>query len=647
MSDALLETKFHMPRTRVQLVRRPHLNARLNSALSGKLTLISAPPGYGKTTVVEQWVRELERPVSWLSLDSWDNDPHQFLKYLVAALKRIDSESVARVATALHSTPPPPLETLMPTLIQEVTKIGEPFILILDDYHNIQELRIHEIMTSLIERQPVEMHLVLLTREDPPLPIARLRVRGEMDEIRANDLRFSNAEALLFFNETLGLDLTPSETAMLEARTEGWIAGLLLAGHSLMRAPDRWIFLRDFAGDDQHVTDYLVDEVLASLPLDTQDFLLKTSMLRRMTAPLCQAVIFDGGVTKPTQPILEHLERTNLFIIALDQRRQWYRYHHLFGELLENLLQLKMPDEVSSLHQRASAWYQSNGYLTEAIRHAQLGGVQEQALDVIERHGFDTLSLGEVRKVLRWFEGFPDNLIRTRPFLCVLYAWTLWIESYTDPPATVVEWVQAADRAIPSDDVISEESQRQLRDKITGHTRTIRAVIDLFKGEDPNAVIALLEGALEQVDEGDAWLRSMIYHLIATCHVILGDAESAIAYDDDALIFATACNFDYLAIGIHYDQAVIAMRQGRLSDAVDKCQEGIRIAARPGRQIPPISGALNILLGRIHLERNDLEAAEQKLIKGLDSLNLTSENEMRVLGRADLARLYQAHGAWS
>ncbi|NIM94704.1 MAG: hypothetical protein GTO18_13470 [Anaerolineales bacterium] len=636
-----------MPQTRVQVVSRPHLNARLNSALSGKLTLVSAPAGYGKTTVVEQWARELEQPVSWLSLDSWDNDPYQFLEYLIAAFKRIDSASIPRVAAALQSTPPPQLETLMPTLIQEVTEIGDPFVLILDDYHNIHEIRIHEIMSTLIEHQPVGMHLVLLTREDPLLPIARMRVLGEIDEIRANDLRFSRAEALLFFNETLGLELTPSETAMLEARTEGWIAGLLLAGHSLRRAPDRWIFLRDFAGDDHHVMDYLVDEVLASLPQATQDFLLKTSILKRMSASLCQAVISEDDVTRRTQPILEHLEKTNLFTVALDQRRQWYRYHHLFSELLENLLHLKMPDEVAGLHQRASEWYETNGFLTEAIHHAQQGEDQEQALDVIERHGFETLSLGEVRKLIRWLEGIPDHLIRTRPFLCVLYAWTLWIESYTDPPAAVDKWVQEAERAITADDVISDDSQRQFRDQIAGHIQTIRAVIALFNGEDPHVVIDLLREAVEHVGEGDAWLRSMIFHFISACYVILSDADSAIAFNNDALNYANACNFDYLAIGIHYDQAMIAIRQGRLSEAEIKCKEGIRLAARPGRQIPPISGALNILLGRIHLERNDLEEAEKELTKGLDSLSLTTENEMQVWGYADLARLYQARGSWS
>jgi LuxR family maltose regulon positive regulatory protein len=615
--------------------------------LSGKLTLVSAPAGYGKTTSIEDWLRELDIPVSWLSLDSWDNDPIQFLKYLVAALKRIDSESFPRVAAALQSTPPPQLDALVPMLIQELSEIGEHFVLVLDDYHNIHELQVHEIISLLIERQPVEMHTVILTREDPPFPIARMRVRGEMHEIRALDLRFSNEEALDFFNETLELELTPSETAMLEARTEGWIAGLLLAGHSLQRATDRWNFLRDFAGDDQHVMDYLVDEVLMSLPKATQDFLLKTSVLKRLSAPLCQAVMSDYDVTTRTQPILEHLEKNNLFIIALDQRRQWYRYHHLFRELLENLFQLKMPDEVARVHQRASQWYEMNGNLTEAIYHAQLSIDQELVLDIIERNGFDTLSRGQARKMLKWFENLPHNLIRTRPLLCVIYAWTLWLEGYADPPPTIEEWVKQAEGTIAADEEIIDDTQNKLRTQISGHIRTIRAGMALFKSGDPRAVIVLLEEALEHVSEGDAWHRAMIYHLIAACNVILGDAESAITFDNDALEYAKACNFDYLAIGIYYDQAVIALRQGRLSVAQDKCQEGIRISAHPGRLIPPFSGALNILQGGILLERNDLEAAEQNLSQGLDSLSLSTDHEMRVWGRADLARLYQARGSWS
>lgn len=646
MIDTLIETKLYVSNSRSNIVHRTRLIERLNKGLSGKLTLLSAPAGYGKTTIIEDWIQNLERTFAWLSLDAGDNDPHQFLTYLVAALQQVNPELGLHVVTALHSTHPPDFEVLVARLIQEIASIREPFVLILDDYHTIQEVTIHEGIGALMKHQPTGMHLVILTREDPPLPLARMRVRGEMEEIRAKDLRFSRAEALSFFNEIMRLELNTSEAAMLEARTEGWIAGLLLAGLSLKHAKDRWEFLRDFAGDDRHVMDYLVDEVLANLPDEIEEFILKTSVLKRMSAPLCQAVVYGEGNVSRSQQILENLEKTNLFTIALDQRREWYRYHHLFSELLQNLLQLRMPTEVANIHQRASKWFAANGNLNQSIEHALACEDQTWVLDVIEAYGFPTLSLGEVRTVQGWFEQLPPDIIRSRPFLCVLFAWTLWFANYTDPPPAVVEWVNEAERALSvkkreAVDLVSNKDQR-----VSAHILTLRAAVELFRGEDPHQVIKLLKHAQNKMEENDSWLQSMLAHLTSICHIFLGDIKSAIIFDEDALHYAKACEFDYLTIGILYGQAMIALRQARLRDAEAKCLEALQFATRQGKLLSPATGLLHILRGKILLQQNDHEKAGQLLIQGIDLLSLTGDNEVRALAHAELAKLYQARLDW-
>ncbi len=625
---------------------RPLLSERLQSGLERKLTLVSAPAGYGKTTIVENWVQGLDRPFSWLSLDPWDNDPIQFLGYLVAALQRINGEFGQTIEKALNTVPHPELKAVVMKLLQEVTSIDKPFVLILDDYHAIQDVNIHELMTTLIKHQPPAMHLILLTREDPALPLTRLRVRGEVNEIRATDLRFSRLETADFLNDVMGLGLSPEEVTMLEVRTEGWIAGLLLAAHTLRGLSNRWLFIRDFAGDDRQILDYLTDEVLANLAEGTQEFLLKTSLLDRMCAELCHAVVYGEGRSENSQQILEQLEKANLFTVPLDHNRHWYRYHHLFAEMLQSHLRQRMPNEVSELHRRASQWYESQGQITSALRHARAADDQMRMLDLIEAHGLSALSRAETRMVRRWFESFSVDQIQTRPYLCVLYAWTHFLANYSDPSDEIDKWLTLAERKLPAVDGASENLELRNKQRVVGNIQTIRVGLALFRGEDPVKAIQLANQALEQLDEDDSWPRSMLFHLTAICHLILGDIETAIHYDEEAQRYATDHEFDYVAFGVHYDQALIALRQAKLGVADAKCQEGIRLATKPKTQLPLIIGGMYVLRGRILLERNDLEAAERVLIKGLDLLSLTDENEMRALAHADLARLYQACMDW-
>ena len=360
MASPILATKLYIPPPRPSIVPRPRLVERLNQGLAAgrKLTLISASAGFGKTTLVSEWIASCGRPVAWLSLDEGDSDPVRFISYLVAALQTIKAGIGEGLLAILQSPQPPSTESILTALLNEITTIPDNFILVLDDYHVIDSKPVDHALTFLLDHLPPQMHLVIATREDPALPLARLRARGQLTELRAADLRFTPAEAAEFLNRMMGLNLRDADIAALEARTEGWIAGLQLAALSMQGRSDTAGFIQAFTGSHRFVLDYLVGEVLERQPERVRNFLLQTAILDRLSGSLCDAVTAqDGG-----KEMLETLERDNLFVIPLDDQRQWYRYHHLFADVLQAHLMEAQPEQVSSLHQRASAWYEQNGY---------------------------------------------------------------------------------------------------------------------------------------------------------------------------------------------------------------------------------------------------------------------------------------------
>ena len=408
MSTPILATKLYIPPPRPQVVRRPRLIERLDEGLHRKLTLISAPAGFGKTMLVSEWLAapkgRQERPVAWLSLDERDNDPTRFLAYLVAALQTIAPTMGDGVLAVLHSPQPPPTESILIALLNEITIIPDKFVLVLDDYHVIDAMAIDHALTFLLEHLPPAMHLVITTRADPPLPLARYRARGQLTELRATDLRFTESEAADFLKQVMGLNLSAQEIAALESHTEGWIAGLQLAALSMQGHQDVPGFIRAFAGDHRYIVDYLVEEVLQRQPDPVRSFLLQTAILDRLRGPLCDAVTGQQGGNAR----LEALERGNFFVVPLDDKRHWYRYHHLFAEVLAAHLRAEQPDQLSTLHRRASDWYEHNGLPADAIRHALAGEDFARAADLVELAWPAMRRSRQEATFLGWLKGGSD-----------------------------------------------------------------------------------------------------------------------------------------------------------------------------------------------------------------------------------------------
>ncbi len=430
MSAPILATKLYIPPPRPNIVLRPRLIEQLNEGHpSGrKLTLISAPAGYGKTTLLSEWIPQSERCVTWVSLDDGDNDPMRFWAYLIAALQMLDAQ-IGRNALALMQTPVlPPIEAILTVLLNEIATFPDYFALVLNDYHVINAKSIDTALTFLLEHLPPQMHLVIATREDPNLPLARLRARDQLTELRAADLRFTPCEVADFLSQTMGLNLSAEDIAALETRTEGWIAGLQLAALSMRGREDIPGFVKAFAGDNQYIVDYLAEEVLQHQSERVRSFLLQTSILDWLSGPLCDAITDQ----KDSNALLEALERDNLFVSPQDDKRHWFRYHQLFADVLRVRLREEQPDQVPTLHRRASEWYAQNGSAAEAIRHALAGGDFERAAGLIELAAPAMRRSRQEATLLYWMKALPDDLFRARPVLSVEYVGALMSSGQLD-----------------------------------------------------------------------------------------------------------------------------------------------------------------------------------------------------------------------
>jgi LuxR family maltose regulon positive regulatory protein len=625
MSTPLLATKLHMPLIRPELVPRPRLIERLNAGLQRKLTLIAAPAGFGKTTLLTEWAAALGCPVAWISLDDGDNDPARFLAYVIAALQSVKPS----IKAALPSPQPLPDEGTLTTLINEISAMpraasvdsGLSFVLILDDYHLIKAPPIHAAVSFLLDHLPGNMHLVISSRGDPPLPIARLRGRAQMSELRQTDLRFIPKEVSEFLNRTMGLQLSTDDVAALGGHTEGWITGLQMAAVSMQGRDDTASFIRAFTGSNRYIGDYLLEEVLQRQPDAVQTFLLRTSILERLSGALCEAVTGEGD----GQATLERLERKNLFIVPLDDQRRWYRYHRLFADLLQQRLQQTQPDLVPALHRQASAWYEYNGWMPEAIDHALSAEDFERAADLIERTAQETMMRSEVATFLRWVEALPDELVRERPSLGIFHAWALLLQG---------RWQEAKQGRL--------QDLGMAADLTVERVAPLRAFVAVFQGRVPHAA-ELSRQALERLPDGDLFLRSIATWSLGLSKLADGDVSAGKQALEEVARMGQEMGNVVVAVMALCSLASLRKRQGQLQEAKEFYERALEFAMDDrGHRLPAASEPL-MGLGEIWREWNGLEVATRYLTEGIEWTKEWAETSA-LDGYMTLARLRQAQG---
>ena len=649
-SDPLLHTKLRLPFTRSTLVSRPRLQEQFAQGLRGPLTLITAPAGFGKTTLVASCVPSCGLPVAWLSLDKDDNQVGRFLNYLVAALLEIDDE-IGREAAQLMASPQASPESILTSLINDLDINGKEIILILDDYHFISSQAVHEQVAFLLEHCPNTFHLVIATRSDPPLPLTRLRARGQLVELRVTDLSFTESEAAQFLNDVMALHLDAGSVTTLKERTEGWIVGLQMAALSLRDRKDVSKFIEAFSGTNSYILDYLLEEVLASQSIEIQRFLLFTSILDRLTAPLCDAITSaslsaglasdegsksaeenrltrsEGFSFGPSTFTIEYLERANLFLIPLDDERRWYRYHHLFADLLRARLSQLFPGLSPRLHARAAAWLEREGMTVEAINHTLSAGEYERAARMVEENTARLLAQGELNALMSWIEMLPVELRLARPWLCVHQAYALIFAGRTGEVWPLLTQVETMVEAASSQDIASLDGEAYKTDvtamrmtevrALKGAAAAIRAFANAIMVQDAESLY-LAHQARELLAVEDLFNQSLVtWALGYILHSQGRLSEARTAFEEQIRLSRTMHNDATLMIGLTALARVFA-DQGKLNQARVLLEETLAEARQKGVRNLGFIARLEAHLAGVLCEQNQLEAAYQLL---LDALN--------------------------
>ena len=620
-----LKSKLIAPSRRECLVERPSLIARLNEGLKRGFVLVSAPAGFGKTTALAQWAVQSTLPVAWLSLDEKDNDPARFFSYLWQALLT-NGIGDAQEHALLRQVEELPARTLAVAFLNWVEQMNAPFALVLDDYHLITAAPIHEALALFLECRPPSLYLIVTTRADPPLPLARLRALGALAEVRADDLRFNPAETTIFLELVMELELSPADTATLVGRTEGWIAGLQLAALSLKGRDDAHQFIERFSGTHRFILDYLIEEVVNRQPPAVRQFLMATSILERLSGPLCEAVTARSG----GQQMLAQLEAANLFLVPLDEERRWYRYHHLFGELLQaRLQQTEGPEMVVALHRRAAAWYERQGWPVEAIEHTLATGDVEQAAELVERHGHTQWGMSNAT-FLRLIGRLPPQMLSQRPRLGIYHAWTL----------IVYGQIRAAEQ------LLRELSTRLDEPEMGPEMEGVRAFVDLLLaytpvllGAPPTTGKLPATTALAQVPDDYLAMRNSADVVYAYLLYLRGELETAACHllvpvERDLAVEGTT------AIPISISRsAEIRQVQGRLREADKLCRHYVAYVAERGKERFFIAGNLELVLGDLLRERGEMAAAQARIAAGLETNEPWRVPHAQATGALTLARL--------
>lgn len=626
-SDALplLETKLFVPRSRSRLVSRPRLTAALRHREGQRLTLISAPAGFGKTTLLAEWLAESDvaENVAWVSLDATENDPWLFWAYVTRALGKTGT----RALDLLHSPRRPSIQSVVTTLINEITATDVDRVLVLDDYHVIEEAAIHGALTFLLDHLPPRMHVVIASRSAPPLALPRLRARGELTELRADDLRFTPDEAAAFLNRVMALDLAADDVQTLERRTEGWITALKLAALSMKGRDDVRRFVDAFSGENRHVADYLVEEVVRSEPEEIRRFLLATSILDRLNGPLCDAVTGERG----SQTLLEELEGRNLFVVALDDRREWYRYHHLFAEVLRKQIQ----DDVRVLHRRASRWYEDHGASADAVRHALASGDSARAADLLEQRWPEKDRSYESARWLARVKSLPEAIVRARPMLGMGYAWALLNGGELE---AAEHWLGDVERRLPGT-AIDEARLRFL----TSELASARIYLAQSRGEIPGTLEHATR-ALEHISQDNHAARATGIALLALAH--WGRGELDLAHDTfaNALVEMRLAGHDLDAIRGMFVLGDIRAAQGRLREAADAYRRGLAVVSESSQFSAAETDELHLGLAELDREWNDLASATSHLEQIRQRASTVAHTGNRQRWCVAMARIREARG---
>ncbi len=664
MQPDIMLTKILVPPARPGLVARHRLRDRIESGLSSgsRLLLVSAPAGSGKTTAVQEWIAGQERAVAWYALDESDNDPVRFWNYFVAAVQRLIPDYGETALALLQPSQPLPLQIFVTQLVNELIFHGQPLVIVLDDYHLIQNAAIHEALAYLLDNRPPSLVMVIISRSDPPMPLARWRSRRQLVELRVVDLRFTIIESGELLKEVMGLAVSDDDLTVLDGQTEGWAAGLQLAALALqarlaqgsLRADEVSAYVRQYSGSNRYILDYLVGEVLEQQPEETRAFLLQTCILDRLCSGLCDYILADpqgrtsgddsrtASGTSSSQVALEHLERANLFLVPLDDQRSWFRYHKLFGDLLRQRAQAQIKDRLQTLHHRAAGWYERNGYASDAIYHALHASEWETVARLVEQNMTPALARGETLTLLGWLDGMPEDVIRTRPWLCVAGAWGHLL---TGQPSSAGEYLQAVEQIIGS--------QRDLEDAaaVQGHICAIRAYLNVYQGE-LGAARALAEQALELLPEDELVVRSFVAFTLGGACLMVDELEQAQRAFLHASRMARAGENIHIAAPSLRVIAQLLEARAELHQAHTYCTEAIQLARTASGRISPVAADALGVLSDLHYEWNDLQAARQHASLGLELGERLGNADVLVSAYSRMARLRfvdgdpQAAGEW-
>jgi LuxR family maltose regulon positive regulatory protein len=598
--SSLLHTKFYLPPERPELVIRSQLLRQLDQGSQQKLVLISAPAGFGKTTLLSTWLTRVNQPYAWLSLDKGDNDPARFWLYVATALQKV-VPAIGRDLLPLLSTISPG-EALLTILLNMLTEARQRIILLLDDYHLITDQAIHTDLSFFLEHLPANTHLVIASRTDPPLPLTRLRSQGQLTELRVQDLRFSHAEVISFLHDVMRLPLSQDEITALDAHTEGWVAGLQLAAISMQGQANFSEFIAAFTGSHRYILDYLTNEVLLRQPEHIRDFLLQTSILERFSAPLCNALTnqTDG------QEMLEQLERINLFLIPLDEHRQWYRYHHLFAEFLQERLLHTHPELLPQLHLRASLWHEQQQLLLEAITHALQAQEMTRALQLIEDSALNVMKNGETTSFLHWLQALPEEKIRPRLRLRLFHAGALIATGQLDQAEMSLQGI-AKELEVRKQTLETEEQQAD-HAQLYAEFAAARSTLAAFRIDIP-ATISWSQEALRYLSGEEAFIRSIAASGLASAYLMSGDLKAAYETYTTAITASLTTHNLHAALASIGALGFIQVAQGHLHQALETHEQAVRMSISETGRLFPVVSMSYAGLSEIWYEWNDLDKA--------------------------------------